>query len=393
MLATVRAVTVVGALLAAAACASKPAPAPAPAATPVATPVTPSWLTCPDPTDGPSIVINAIDEAHRAWTADPSTQLPPGCVFAAFARASAAASDSTNARALALATEADRRTPRQRDVLAAEVVLFARARRHADVSRTYDRLVALDSQPPMELAKLALAAAHERRDTTSLSRILSRTMNRPDAPSSMRTEYNVVRQTRQLWAAINEARGLLRQNPKYLVAYPSLVGNFGTLGLADSVVASVRRALAAGASRASISPSLETLVNAMLRHATLYGSAYDWQPVIARASRVDSTLSTPSTKFLVAALILYAAEPATAEISALVSSTGMTPSTDPASVQRRTAGCQRLPAVTASLNVAEARLREGGDRYAGGAAQVQAGLAAARSKVASLQDVCARAGV
>src|SRR5262245_6320922 len=104
--------------------ASSPAPAPAPtAAAPVAT-----WLRCPDPTDGPSIVINAIDEAHRAWVANPtSTQLPPACVFAAFARVANSVTDSLNNGALALVAESRRRGPVEREVLAAEVLLLARA--------------------------------------------------------------------------------------------------------------------------------------------------------------------------------------------------------------------------------------------------------------------------
>lgn len=209
----------------------------------------------------------------------------------------------------------------------------------------------------------------------------------------MRTEYNVVRQTSQLWAAINEARGLVRQNPRYVAAYPSIVGNFGTLGLADSVAASLRRALTAGAARATLSPSVETLVSAMLRHAMLYGSTYGWDPVIASATRVDSALSSPSTKFLIAALIIHSAQPRIAETSVLVGGLGLSASTDASVARRRASGCQQIPALTSSLNVAETRLREGGDRYAGGGvSQFQAGLAAARDKLASLQDVCSRSG-
>src|SRR5262249_30314160 len=149
----------------------------------------PTWLTCPSPTDGPSIVINAIDEAHRAWIANPATtQLPPACVFAAFARVANNASDSVNTQALALATEASRRTPAQRELLAGEVVLLARARRYADVTREYDRLVALEPQPAIEVSRVAIAAARQRADTATLVRLLSKTMDRPDAGPLMRTE-------------------------------------------------------------------------------------------------------------------------------------------------------------------------------------------------------------
>ena len=385
--APVRAAVAAFALAALAACASTPVPkAPAPV---VATPASPAWLTCPDPSDGPSIVADDINEAHRAWTTNPSTQLPPACVFTALARVANNVTDSTNGRALALVAELRRRGPSSepRDLLAAEILLLARGRRFAEVSRAYDRLTAVDSQPSSEVMRVAIAAARQRGDTASLIRIFSRAIARQDATAPMRTEYNVLRQTAQLWAAINEARGLVRQNPRYLAAYPSLVGNFGTLGLADSVIATFRRALAAGAARGTIVPSAETLVGAMLRHATLYGSAYGWDPVIATATRVDSAIATPSTKFLTVALIVYAAEARSTSIGAMVNA----PATDAAAAQQRAAGCRQVPVVSASLDLAERRLREGGDQYSG-AGQARSGLNAARQKLASLSNICSRAG-
>jgi hypothetical protein len=373
------------ALAALSACASKPgAPSAGPAA--AAAPATPSWLTCPDPTDGPSIVANDISEAYRAWTSNSSTQLPPACVFTALGRVRNSVTDSTIGRALTLVAELRRRGSEPRDLLAGEVVLLARGRRFAEVLRAYERLVAVDSQPSSDVLHVTMAAARQRGDTALLVRVLSRAIARPDASAAMRTEYNVIRQANQLWAAINEARGLVRQNPRYFAAYPSLVGNFGTLGLADSVIATSRRALAAGAARNTILPSIETLVGAMLRHATLYGSTYGWDPVIATAMRVDSAFSAPSTKFMTVALIVYAAEARSTEIGAMVSA----PATDAAAAQQRATGCGRIPSVSSSLDLAERRLREGGDQHAG-AGQVRSGLSAARQRLTSLSEICSRA--
>jgi hypothetical protein len=376
------------ALTGVAACASNP-PATAAAPSPVAAPAAPAWLTCPDPADGPSIVANDINEAYRAWTSNSSSPLPPACVFTALARVNTGVTDSTNGRAITLVGEMRRRgaSPEARDLVAAEVVLFARGRRFAEVSRAYDRLIAVDSQPSIEVLRLAMAAARQRGDTASLLRILSRAAARPDANPMMRTEYNVTRQAAQLWGAISEARGLVRQNPRYFAAYPSLVGNFGTLGLPDSVIVTFRRAVAAGATRSAIVPSVETLVGAMLRHAALYGSTYGWDPVIATATRLDSAISTPSTKFLTAALIVYAAEARSTDIGAMTGS----PATDPAAAQERATGCRQIPNVSASLDLAERRLRDGGEQYSS-AGQVRSGLSAARQKLASLSAVCARAG-
>jgi hypothetical protein len=380
-----RVATAAFALAGLAGCASQPTPASAPAPV-VAAPTVPAWLTCPDPSEGPSVVANNVNEAYRAWTSNPSIQLPLACVFTALARVANGVTDSVNSRGLTLVGEVRKRGPEPRELLAAEVLLFARGRRYAEASRAYDRLVMVDSQPASEVLRVAAAAARQRGDTSSLLRILARAVARQDASPMMRTEYNVVRQAGQLWSAINEARGLVRQNPRYVAAYPSLVGNFGTLGLADSVIATSRWALAAGATRATILPSVETLVSAMLRHAALYGSTYGWDQVIATAARVDSAFAAPSTRFLTAALIVYAAEARSTEIAAMVSN----PTSDAASEQRA-AGCRRVQTVSASLDLAERRLREGGDQYSG-AGQVRSGLSAAREKLASLSGLCSRAG-
>lgn len=378
---------------AAAGCAPKSAP-PAPVAAPAAAAAPTVMQTCPDPTDGPSIVIDAVDQAHRAFVANPTTPLPPVCVLAAFARIASPVPDSLNAGALALAGEWRRRGSNQRELLATEVVLLAHMRRWADVSTAYDRLVALDSQPPIDVSRLAIAAAHQRADTARLVRLLARNASRPGAGSPMATELNVLRQVGALRSAIAEARGLVRQNPKYLGGYPSLVGNFGTLGLSDSVAVYVRRALAQGASRATLSPALENFVNTVLRHAALYGSTYGWDAQIAAAARVDSALTSPSTKFLVASLMVQSTEPAIAEISPLLSGTALSARPGDAAAtaqaaQRRTAACQRIAPLSQRLSVAQAYLRGGGDAYAPGAvAQLTAGLAAGQSALVTLQGQC-----
>jgi hypothetical protein len=349
--------------------------------------------TCPEPSDGPSIVVNAVEEAHRALTANPSTPLPPGCVLTAFARIPGAIPDSIDAHALTIAAELARRGGNLRDVLASEVMLYARARRYADVSSAYARLEAIDPQPPIDVARLAIAAARQRGDTTALLRLVTRTAARADAPPALRTEANILKQVGALRAAVNEARGLVRQNPKYVAAYPSLIANFGTLGMADSVVSYVRRALANGATRASLTTSVDPLVNALLRHAALYGSTYGWDAQIASAMRVDSALSTPSTKFLVASLIAQAAEPRITQLTSQIKGVSWLPKGGAVAdaAQDKARGCQGIAPVVASLDAAEAKMRAGGAGYAGGGAtQMAASIAAERGQLAMLQDLCGR---
>jgi hypothetical protein len=355
--------------------------------------------TCPSASDGPSIVVNAVEDAHRALVTNPSTPLPPPCVLSALARLTTPLPDSLEAHAIGVATELGRRGGNQRDLRdlrESEVLLYSRAHRYADASRAYDALVTMDPQPSMDVSRMAIVAAHERGDTAALVRLLTRNAPRADAPAVIRAELNVQRQLATLHDAIAEARGLVRQNPKYLAAYPSLIGNFGTLGVPDSVAAYIRRALAQGTTRASLTTSVDPLVNTMLRQATLYGSAYGWGAPIAAAARVDSVLTTPSTKFLIASLIVQSVDPQVTEIGGLVNGTsfGVRPvggASASVGSSDRAAGCARIAPALASLARAEAHMREGGERYSGGgAAQVAGAISAERSRLTAFQDVCGR---
>jgi hypothetical protein len=248
----------------------------------------------------------------------------------------------------------------------------------------------------MEIAKFGITAAREQGDTATLVRLLGTLAARPDAPQAFKTERSILRQVKALREAINEARGIVRQNPKYVAGYPSLVGNFGTLGWADSVAVYARRAVAQGATRASLTPALGTYVNAALRHSLLYGSAYGWEAPIKNATTVDAALSTPSTKFLVASLIVQGAEPQLTDASAMINGASWRPLSNSAAsgaeaAQNRAAGCERLASIASSLDVAAAQLRGGGDKYpGGGVAQIVAGLNAERARISELQQVCPR---
>lgn len=315
-------------------------------------------------------------------------------MLSAFGRLTTPVPDSIDTHAIGLAAEIARRGGNS-DIHESEVLLYSRAHRYADVSRAYDALAAANPQPPIDVVRMAIVAAHQRGDSAALLRLLTRTASRPDAPPVLRAELNVQRQGASLYSAIAEARGLVRQNPKYLAAYPSLIGNFGTLGASDSVVAYLRRALAQGASRASLTTSVDPLVNTMLRRAAIYGSAYGWDAQIAAASRVDAELTTPSTKFLVASLVVQSVDPQVTEISGLVNGSSFGARSlggvSAGASSDRAAGCARIAPALASLTRAEARMREGGDRYSGGgAAQVAGAISAERSRLTAFQDVCAR---
>ncbi len=379
------------------ACASTPAATSAPppsAAAPPSAALTVSQK-CPDPSDGPSMIVQAVEDARHAMAANPTGPVPPVCLVASVARIPVVVPDSITDHTLGIAAELDRRGTATRDLLTSEITLLSRARRYRDVSRTYDRLVSIDPKPAFDVVKLALAAAHHEADTTALLLVLSAAASRADAPPAIQSEHTILQQTGALRSAVAEARGFIRQNPKYLTAYPSLVGNFGTLGATDSVVAYIGRGLKQGVTRASLMPAVDPFVNTMLRHASLYGSTYGWDAQIAAAVRVDSALGTSTTKFLIAALLVSASGPQIAELGASIEPTVLgpllpgAPSND--SRQARGAACQRIPSVAASLEVASARLRDGGNRYpGGGVAQLSDAMSSARERLTALQAICAR---
>ena len=326
--------------------------------------------------------------------ANPTGPVPPVCLVAAFARIQTAIPDSLDEHAIAIAAELDKRGMDRKNLLASEVALLARAHRYAEVSRTYDRLVAIDPHPSTDVMRLAIVAAYQRADSTSLLRLLTVAAARPDAPPALKSEQNVMRQVAALKSAINESRGLIRQNPKYTQAYPSLVGNFGTMGATDSVVAYIERGLKQGASRAWIATGLDLFVNAMLRHAAVYGSAYGWDAQIAAATRVDEALSTSSTKFLIASLIVQGMEPRIAELTSQITGSSLVPHATSAAASGdlgRPPACQRVTTALSSLDVASSKMKEGGDRYTGGGVpQIAAGIGAERERLTALRDVCTR---
>lgn len=377
-----------------AACAPKAAVAPR-SAEPAPGPVPGVMRRCPDESDGPSIVANAIEDAHRAVSRDPSAQLPPACVVTAFARMPQVVPESLDTHALALATELERRGADARELIAGEMAIRARRRQFTELWSAYVRLTAVDSQPAIDVLRLAASAARARGDSASLMAILAKGSARADATTTMRNEYAVLQRVSALATAINQARGFIRQNPKYVAAYPSLVANFGTLGLADSVAAYTRRGLTNGATPAALTPVLESLVNTLLRHASLYSSVFDWNAAIAGAERVDAALPSAATKFLIASLIVKSAGPRIAEADALVNGLSWWPSREagsaaPGAAATRADGCARAGALNAALDVAQRSLGQGGDRFPNGGPELVAPYATARGLVESIIAVCGK---
>src|SRR4051812_16202488 len=156
-----------GTVLGAIGCSPAAAPAPSPSPGPAVSAAPTIMQTCPSASDGPSIVVGAVEDAHRAFVANSSTPLPPPCVLDAFAHVPVAVPDSINAHAVDLVAELARRGGTQRELRESQVLLYSRAHRYADVSRAYDALLAVDPQPSIELARAAIVAARQRADTAA----------------------------------------------------------------------------------------------------------------------------------------------------------------------------------------------------------------------------------
>ncbi|HKS07203.1 MAG TPA: hypothetical protein VJR92_12920 [Gemmatimonadaceae bacterium] len=335
--------------------------------------------TCPDSSDGPSIVVDAVETAHRAIAANPATTPPPVCLVAAVAQLQTVA-DSTREHTLAVAAAIGRRGTAPAELLASEMILLSGLERYDDVSRTYERLVAVDSAPAFDVVRVALGAAHVRADTVALTRIITKTATRSGAPPAFRTEGEVLRNVGRLWTAVNQAGSILRQYPSTVNQYPAIVANFATLALPDSVALYARRGLANGATRTTLTPSIESFVSTMQRQAFLYGSGYKWEQALAGVTRVDSAMSIPSTKFLMASFTVQFVAPMVSEAGGDVGSKD---------AARHTAACQTMTRASSTLDAADANLRAAGNRpTADAVSSLGAALRATRAQIATASARC-----
>ena len=95
----------------------------------------------------------------------------------------------------------------------------------------------------------------------------------------------------------------MRDDKTLTLGYANLVSIYGNLDMADSALAYTRIALKSGVARSVVATSLESLIGVTLRHAQFMDAPDIWERTLPRAEKIDSALSTPASKYLLALTI------------------------------------------------------------------------------------------
>jgi hypothetical protein len=285
--------------------------------------------TCPDATDTPDILAYYLEVAYRTFQKDSSAELPPPCLLAAITRSSARAlpttaadhgptrwleiqrsfPDSTFAHALALTDASLRRAANDTSLLETRVTLLGRVHRFGEVVAAFDLFIARDSAGgTLSDYKLAISSARRSADTVAMLRYLTAATAKFPTGSQLATELKVLREVPRLRSLTDSVRRAMRADPSLTLGYASLVSIYGSLDEPDSTLAFLRRGLAHGVPRKTMATSLQSLIGALLREAQISDAPDIWERTLPVAIDIDSAMSTPETKHLVALTIFHAAE-------------------------------------------------------------------------------------
>jgi hypothetical protein len=256
---------------------------------------------CPDSLETRQSLAQMVSDAFVALRRSPDGPAPQGCLYAAIAKSPLSYTDSTILSALALSGETLRRSPGDRPTLSARLTLLYRARQYGEVGQAFDALFMVGpSRLTQTDYRLPIAAAMQLHDTTAIINRLANASQRFGSAALFSREYDVWRQLPRLRLVIDTVHHRLVAQPTLVEAYSILASAYGNLDQVDSALAYTRIALKRGVSRPVVGKALESLIGRELRRGELLGVPEVWEPTLAVALRIDSTLSTPAGKYLVA---------------------------------------------------------------------------------------------
>jgi hypothetical protein len=329
--------------------------------------------TCPDSTETPALIAYTVEKSFQSWTRDPSIAVPPSCLYRAVAQAPLAYSDSTVLQTLELMAEALKRSPGDADNLAARLILLYRARQYAAVGPAFDSLfMTRPSRLTPDAYRLTVAAAMRLGDTTAIIDRLANASQRFGSAVLFAREYDVWRQLPRLRLVVDTVQRRIRKEPTLVEAYSILASVYGNLDQPDSALAYARTALRRGVRRPVVAAALESLIGRELRRAQLILAADVWQSTLPVALRIDSTLSTPASKYLVAVTLaeLVADGARLAQAVGTGLSSGVTDGYSLVEVNpgggtsRRVLTCDRVAELRGMITLSRERLAAGGDQFA-----------------------------
>jgi hypothetical protein len=256
---------------------------------------------CPDSGMLTRSIAQEMTTAYANWRATPALPPPEPCWFTAVARGPYSHSDSVILKTLELSDVALRKAPENPEILYARVILLSRAGRFSEVGGAMDSLfIARPVATNEETHRLTIAAAMQLHDTAAIINRLANAAMRFPRSKILAPEYEVWRQRPRLRALIDTVHRIMKKDPTLTAGFVNLSSIYGNLDQPDSAIAYAKRALRAGQTREAVGKGLESLIGVRMRRAKILDTPELWASTLPVALAIDSTLSTPASKYLVA---------------------------------------------------------------------------------------------
>jgi Arc/MetJ family transcription regulator len=223
-----------------------------------------------------------------------------------------------------------------------------------------------------EMHRLTVAAVMHLRDSTAIMNRLANAAARFPRSRTFAPEYQVWRQIPRLRALIDTVHRAMKKDPTLTVGLVNLSSIYGNLDRPDSAIAYAKRALKARVSKDAVGKALESLIGVRMRRAQILGVPEAWTATLPVALAIDSTLSTPASKYFIALTQsqIVADEARLAQYISFgldgyeIQGYGRPTTNASGQTTVRVMSCERLSELTAMIDDSRARLTAGGEAFA-----------------------------
>jgi hypothetical protein len=255
---------------------------------------------CPEHSDPATLVDVMVDKAFGAYRANPAV-LPQSCLLERVADAPYLHTDSAVVQTLALGDALLRKNPENGPLLVARVVLLDRSRRYKEIDAAVSDVFGVNpALVTYDIERMAVGAAFRTADTANIRKHLSIGAGRFGKDRPFGAELAIFEQLPRLHALPDTVHRRLQADKTLTIGYSNLASIYGNLDMPDSALAYTRQALRHGVERGVVATAVESLIGTTLRHAQFMSAPDVWEATLPRAEKIDSTLSTPASKYLLA---------------------------------------------------------------------------------------------
>jgi len=352
---------------------------------------------CPDDADPATVVDVMVDKAFGAYRAN-QAMLPQSCLVERVSDSPYLHTDSAVVQALALTDALLKRTPENGPLLVARVVLLDRTRRYKDIDAAVSDVFGVNpALITYDLERMAVGAAFRTADTANIKKHLSIGAGRFGKDRPFGAELAIFEQLPRLHALPDTVHRRLRADKSLIIGYSNLASIYGNLDMPDSALAYTRLALRHGVDRSVVATALESLIGTTLRHAQFMNGPDVWEKTLPRAEQIDSTLSMPASKYLLALTLSKILEEETRVAGDILSGGNFTSSsgltrrrlTDDQQSYVKVMSCPKLHENVDRLGKIGRLLDSGGAKFdAAGSASIRAATAQMQAVMTMLQPYC-----